>query len=79
MFLQMNGQLSIDNMKNYPTGIVSQLRKSLSSGVVAHPDPNRKNFYDVEASDHMFFIHASPIDGKVMLCAAWPRSFAEAT
>jgi hypothetical protein len=79
MLLQMEGQLSIDNMKDYPAGIVDHLRESLSSGAVAHPDPNRANFYDLHTSEHGFFIHASPIDGKVMLCAAWPRSLPEAT
>jgi hypothetical protein len=72
MFLQMKGQLIVDNVGDYPAGIVDQLRKLLSSGVVACPDPNRMNFYDVENSDWTFFIHlSSRSGGKVMLLAAW--------
>ena len=74
MFLQMNEQFSIDNVRDYPAGIVDQLRELLVSGVAARPDPNRTNFYDVENSDRIFFIRASTIGDKVILFAAWPRS-----
>ena len=71
MLLRMNEQLSIDNLKSYPTEIVEQLEELLTSGVAARVDPNRKNFYEVENSDRVFFIHASPIRGNVMLLATW--------
>jgi len=71
MLLRMNEQLSIDNLKSYPTEIVEQLEELLTSGVAARVDPNRKNFYEVENSGRVFFIHASPIRGNVMLLATW--------
>ena len=67
----MNEKLSIDNLNDHPTEIVDQLEVLLATGVEARLDPNRKNFYDVEYSGRVFFIHASPVRGKVMLLATW--------
>ena len=63
--------MNIDNLNGYPTEIVNQLEELLTSGVAARVDPNRKNFYQVENADRAFFIHASPVRGKVMLLATW--------
>jgi len=71
MLLRMNEQLSIDNLNDHPTEIVDQLEELLTTGVEARLDPNRKNFYDVENSGRVFFIHAAPASGKVMLLATW--------
>jgi hypothetical protein len=71
MLLRKNEQLSIDNLNDYPTEMVEQLQALLASGVEARVDPNRKNFYQVENADRVFFIHASPVRGKVMLLATW--------
>jgi hypothetical protein len=71
MLLRIDKQLSIDNLNDHPTEIVNQLEELLTAGVEARLDPNRKNFYDVENSGRVFFIHASPVRGKVMLLATW--------
>jgi len=75
----MNEQLRIDNLKEYPTEIVAQLEKLLASGAAARPDPHRKNFYDVEDAGRVFFIHTSPISGRVMLLATWLCELPELT
>jgi hypothetical protein len=67
----MEQQPSIDNLQNYPAEVVDQLGKLLVEGVSARQDPRRKNFYDVEDADRAFFIHLSPLTGKVILLAAW--------
>ena len=79
MLLRMNEHLSIDNLKDYPTEIVDQLEKLLASGAAARPDPRRKNFYDVEDAGRVFFVHASPVSGKVMLLATWLCELPELT
>ena len=71
MFLRIDEGLSIDNLNNHPTEIVVQLEELLTSGVAARLDPKRKNFYEVENSDRVFFIHTAPVTGKVMLLATW--------
>ena len=71
MLLKINKPLSIDNLTKHPTEIVEQLEDLLASGVEARLDPNRKNFYQLEHADRVFFIHALPAGGKVMLLATW--------
>jgi hypothetical protein len=75
MFLRINERLSVDNLNDYPEDIVAQLEELLTSGAAARPDPNRKNFYDVETPGRVFFIHAASARGKVMLLATWPAAF----
>ena len=67
----MEQQPTIDNVQNYPSEVVDQLEKLLMEGVSARPDPRRRNFYDVEHADRAFFIHVSPLTGKVILLAVW--------
>jgi hypothetical protein len=61
----------IDNLRNYPEHLVSRLGALLRDGAVAQPDPRRKGFYDVADGDRVFFIHVSPISGRVWLLASW--------
>lgn len=76
MFLSISKQLSIDNLNGYPSEIVAQLNELLTAGVEARLDPNRKNFYEVETAERVFFIHAAPVRGNVMLLATWLREVA---
>jgi len=63
---------TIDNLHNHPAEVVDQLRRLLVGGVSARQDFSRKDFYDVEHADRAFFIHLSPLTGKVILLATWP-------
>jgi hypothetical protein len=71
MFLRINERVSIDNLNDSPMGIVDQLQELLASGVEARPDPKRRDFYEVEKSGQVFFIHTRPLSGRVMLLATW--------
>jgi streptogramin lyase len=73
MELRMNGNLRIDNLRNYPAEIVEKLRALLASGAHVYPDPHRRDFYDVENGSRTFFIHVCP-NGKVWLLASWVKS-----
>jgi hypothetical protein len=72
MILRIEQDPKIDNLQNYSAEIVDQLRKLLVEGVSARQDSRRRNFYDVEHADRAFFIHLSPLTGKVILLAMWP-------
>jgi hypothetical protein len=72
MVLKMNGSFRIDNLRRYPSETVEALRRTLVAGVTASADPHRKNFYDVEAGDNIFYIHLSPT-GTVLLLASWGK------
>jgi hypothetical protein len=68
MILKLNGSFQIDNLRRYPSETVEALRSALVAGVNATADPRRKNFYDLEAGDNVFYIHLSPT-GTVLLLA----------
>jgi len=72
VILKMNGQFRIDNLRHYPSETVEALRSALVAGVIAAADPRRKNFYDLEAKDNIFYIHLSPT-GTVLLLACWRK------
>ena len=72
MLLRINERLSIDNLTNHPIEIVEQLDELLTAGAEVRLDPKRKNFYELENAERVFYIHSSPVRGKVMLLATWP-------
>ena len=72
MILKMNGPFRIDNLRRYSSETVEALRIALAAGVTATADPHRKNFYDLEAGDNIFYIHLSPT-GTVLLLARWRK------
>lgn len=71
MTLQLSGRPIVENLRNYPASVVERLGALLAEGAVAEPDFQRKGFYDVKDGDRVFFIHISPVSGKVMLLASW--------
>jgi hypothetical protein len=78
MLLKMNGLFRIDNLRRYPSEKVEALRSALVAGAITAADPHRKNFYDLEAGDNIFYIHLSPT-GTVLLLACWRREPAQQT
>ena len=72
MILKMNGSFRIDNLRRYPSERVEELRNALVTGVIAATDPHRKDFYDVQAGDSIFYIHVCP-SGTVLFLACWHK------
>lgn len=73
MTIQLDGDIQIDNLRHYPAETVDTLRSLLARGAEAQVDPRRSNFYDVYNCSQVFFIHISPVSGKVMLLARWSK------
>jgi len=73
MTIRIDGEIEIDNLRHYPVETVEKLRATLAAGADAHPDPRRRFFYDIHNCSQVFFIHISPISGKVMLLASWTK------
>ena len=71
--IQINEQAKIENPRNYEACAIEQLDHLLKIGSPAHPDPRRKNFYDVAGATENFYVHVSPISGNVVLLAKWLR------
>lgn len=73
MVLRLNERPGIENLRNYPAETLEDLRRLLSSGAPAKPDPRREDFYEVEGHSEVFYIHVSPFNGKVILLGIWPK------
>jgi hypothetical protein len=71
MLIRLNQRPAIDNIHNYPQSVVERLANVLTDGAIAEADARRKGFYDVTDGDRVFFIHISPVSGKVFLLASW--------
>jgi len=61
----------IEDLRNHSPETVENLRELLASGAPAHPDPHRAGFYEVQNHSQVFYIHVSPVNGKVLLLATW--------
>ena len=72
MIIKMNGPIRIDNLQRYSAETVETLRNALVAGVTATADAHRKNFYDIEAGDNIFYIHLDPT-GTVLFLACWRK------
>jgi len=73
MVLRLSQQPDIDNLRNHPQEIVDSLRQLLAAGAPALPDPRRKDFYELGDGSRVFYIHISPLNGKVLLLATWQK------
>ncbi len=77
MILRLDGNPTIENLRNYSAETVAKLRELLAVGTSARLDPRRKDFYEVEDDSRAFYIHLTP-RGKVLLIAVWQRPAVEA-
>lgn len=79
MKLRLERAPIIDNLRNHPAEMVEKLRALLVAGAPANPDPHRRDFYEVENCSKVYYIHLSPLSGKVMFLAAWDKDGCDET
>src|SRR5215472_12856313 len=72
MFLRLNGNPVVEDLRKHPSAAVDALRWLLSTGARARVDPHREAFYEVEDGSRVFYIHITP-RGKVLLLAIWDK------
>lgn len=65
-------ELEIEDLRNHPARAVNELRDLLSSGANLLPDPKRAGFYELHDEFTAYYIHISPVTGKIILLATWP-------
>lgn len=73
MILQMAMKPAIEDLGKHSPQVVEELGALLLSGALAYPDPRRRNFFEVQDYDRVFYVHVSPVNSKVMLLAIWRR------
>jgi hypothetical protein len=75
MVMKIEEALQIENPRNHSAERVETLRQLLAGGARVEADPKRPNFYEVESGSDVYYIHISPVTGKILLLAAWPKAY----
>lgn len=75
MVLRVRNNPTIINLRNHSLETVDELRGLLTRGASASLDPRRKNIYELDGGSRVFYIHVSPVTGKVTLLAVWENGF----
>ena len=65
-------EVAIEDLRDHPTELVEQLCHLLASGAPAVPDPKHPQLYEIKSETQVFYVHISPLTGKVLLVATWP-------
>ena len=78
MVIRINGTPQIEDLRNHPKEIIEKLSALLVNGAKAKVDGHRKFFYEVENCTQVFYVHVSPLNGKVSLLATWTKDSAPA-
>jgi hypothetical protein len=78
MVLRLNQHPNIEDLHHHSPEIVEVLRQLLASGAPAKADPRRNDFYELENGSQVFYIHISPVNGKVLLLGTWLKDEAPA-
>jgi len=63
----------LENPREYDDVSVENLRRLLLGGAEANRDPRRQHFYEIDGEAETYYIHISPVTGKVTLLARWLR------
>ncbi len=71
MAANLRGNIQIEDMGNHPRQAVADLRCLLANGASKVADPKRRGFYEVESDSLIYYIHVSPVTGKILLLATW--------
>jgi hypothetical protein len=71
MAANLRGNIQIEDVGNHPARTVADLRCLLSAGASTTPDPKRLGFYEIESDSTVYYIHVSPVSGKILLLATW--------
>jgi len=73
MAVEVKSELHIENLRNHPAESVKRLAHLLNSGSPLRDDPRHPNFFEIDDSDRVFYVHISPASDKVIFLATWAR------
>jgi hypothetical protein len=65
-------EMQIEDLRDHPRELIAELCRLLASGAQAIPDPKHPELYEIKSDAHVFYVHISPLTGKVLLVATWP-------
>jgi hypothetical protein len=65
-------EMQIEDLRDHPRELIAELGDLLASGAQAIPDPRHPELYEIRSDAQVFYVHISPVTGKVLLLATWP-------
>jgi hypothetical protein len=65
-------EVAIEDIRNHPPEVVVALRQILASGAQVTPDSKRSNFFEIQTDSLVYYVHISPVTGKILLLGTWP-------
>jgi len=65
-------EFEIEDLRKHPASAVNVLRDLLAAGAELIPDPKRAGFYEIHDGSTVYYIHVSPVTGRIILLATWP-------
>jgi hypothetical protein len=71
MVANLRGNIQIEDVGNHPKKAVADLQCLLAQGASTVADPKRNGFYEVESDSTVYYIHVSPVTGRILLLATW--------
>jgi hypothetical protein len=71
-------EIQIEDLRKHPAEAVNVLRDLLMNGAELLPDEKRAGFYELHHASTVYYIHISPVTGKILLLATWPVEAAAA-
>lgn len=71
MVLRIEKNIKIEDLRHHPAEVVEKLQVLLANGAMAHKDPHRDSFYEIESNGRVYYICVSPVTGKVLLLGTW--------
>jgi len=76
MVMRYAKELEIEDIRHHPAEMIAMLRTLLEEGTPVTPDPKRSDFYEIESDSVVYYVHISPVTGKILLLATWPTETA---
>jgi hypothetical protein len=65
-------EVAIEDLGRHPAEALHGLRACLSRKPQMLQDPKRQNLFEVHGCSSVYYIHISPVSGKISLLATWP-------
>jgi len=64
--------VAIEDLGQHSADAVRGLRSCLAAQSRLVEDPKRRNIFEVQGCASVYYIHVSPVSGKISLLATWP-------
>jgi hypothetical protein len=63
----------LEDLRSHTPEQLTELRLLLSSGAPSRPDTRRPGFFELDGTDHVFYVFKYPTGTKVLLLGVWER------